>query len=147
MYLMFWIWLFWYIRCGYWGNCMSVFPDISLLFIKQNVLSLSDAVTAWECEEPKIRKGKKGCFLAYSSCRREACETSVLVNSRVFRNQQVTQEHILVKYHLNPYWKIKHHRRSSIYLSFEALNTQQRHMIYVSFKEFLHYVLKMKHCF
>lgn len=40
---------------------------------------------------------------------------------------QVTQEHILVKYHLNPYWNIKHHRRSSIYLSFEALNTHQRH--------------------
>lgn len=118
------------------GDCMSVFPDVSPLFMKQNVLSLNTrAVIEWcgHCLRmwgAKDSGGKKGCFLAYSSCGRETCVTSALVNYRVkvLRDQLSPKSIFWCKFRLSPHWKFQPDWRSSIYLSFKALKTQQRHV-------------------
>lgn len=104
VYLMFWIWLFWYIR---YGEAIAWVSSLTLVRCLWNrmychwilELLLSDAVTAWECEEPKILGEKKGVSLLTPAVE----EKHVwhlhwwIIESRFLRDQLITQEHILVQ--------------------------------------------------
>lgn len=85
------------------GNCMCVFPVISLLLMKQNVLSLnstagneSDAVTDLRmCYEPRIKRKGTAVFHPFSVCSGE--NTSEQLNSALtsYVTEKLSTKHTL----------------------------------------------------
>lgn len=76
-------------------------------------------------------RGKKRVFLClFQLWKRNMWD---ICTGELLSNRLITQEQILVKVHLTPYWKFKPNWRSSIYLSFQVLKTR---VVYVYSKNF-----------